>query len=663
MLNLLQRIFREWGYALLEDKGEGACVLLSEPPAWFTDLWGTPQVVSTTIPLAEKSPFLAGFLEEAESRCVAHGAQDMQSEIWLEKTVDGNEIPLQATAFWIDGRRVLVIRNLGSHYQERLQLLQSARNAALTHEELLREIQKKEILLHCIVHDLSQPLSAMRAAFDCLAGESVSERAQGFANIGKLASEQQESMIAAILQTFSADLRSALEGNKELNTTPDLLHSATVAMVTLSPAFEAKRVRLSLDPKIDKGANWRVTGEETRLRRVFLNLLENALRYSSAEGAVVIGLEQEGGTCAAFVDDEGPGLPEDLPSAEIFTLLSKGKQGGGKAGLGLYFCKVTVERWGGTIGCASRPERGSRFWFRLPQAAGAAQAARPLTSQSSPQKGKEGEPAKRRKLSILFADDQEEIRTLTTHQLARSGHKVRAVASGKEAVKAVQQGRFDVVLLDEEMPGMSGVEVARAVREQACGSRQPPLLVAVTANSTAQDRERLLAAGFDEAVGKPFRLEAFHVILDGLAAHASALRSSREVEVPEEDPVEALSQRVNGDKKLMKKLIHRFLCDLPSRMNSLRRAVRRGDAHELATHAHTLKGTVSIFGAAQARTRSQELQDLGRSGELGPAQRVYELLEEDIAKLEEKLKGYTQPAKSARRARGGKRPRAGQQAE
>jgi CheY-like chemotaxis protein len=503
----------------------------------------------------------------------------------------------------------------------------------------------------------------MRAAFDCLSGESAGERAQGFARIGKLASEQQESMIAAILQTFSADLRSALEGNKEANTTPDLLHCATVAMATLSPAFEAKRVRLSLDPKIDRSANWRVTGEETRLRRVFLNLLENALRYSSAEGTVIIGLEKEGGTCTAFVDDEGPGLPDDLPSAQIFALLGKGKQGGGKAGLGLYFCKVTVERWGGTIGCAARPERGSRFWFRLPQAVDAAQAGRPVTSQISPEQDKEGKPAKRRTLSILFADDQEEIRTLTTHQLVRSGHKVRAVASGKEALKAVQRGRFDVVLLDEEMPGMSGVEVARAVREQASGSRQPPLLVAVTANSTAQDRERLLAAGFDEVVGKPFRLEAFNVILDGLAAHACALRSSREVEVPEEDPVEALSQRVSGDKKLMKKLIHRFLCDLPSRMNSLRRAVRRGDAHGLATHAHALKGTVSIFGAAQARARSQELQDLGRNGELGPAQRVYELLKEDITKLEEKLKGYTQPTKAARRARGGKRPPAGQQAE
>ena len=657
MLNLLQRIFRELGYALLEDKGEGGGILLSEPPAWFTELWGKSQVDSTTIPLAGKSPFLASFLEEAESWCFAEGAQEIQSEVWLEKTADGSEIPLQATAFRIDGRPLLVIRNLGSYYQERLQLLQSARNAALVHEELLREIQKKEILLHCIVHDLSQPLSAMRAAFDCLSGESVSERAQGFANIGKLASEQQESMIAAILQTFSADLRSALEGTKEINTTPDLLQCATAAMTTLSPAFEVERVRLVLDPKIDKGANWRVTGEETRLRRVFLNLLENALRYSPAEGTVTIGLEQQGGACTAFVDDVGPGLPEDLSPAEVFALLSKGKQGGGKAGLGLYFCKVTVERWGGTIGCASLPERGSRFWFRLPQAADAALAARPVTSQSAPEKSKQQGPAKTRKLSILFADDQEEIRALTTHQLARFGHKVLAVASGKEAIKAVQRGGFDVVLLDEEMPAMSGVEVAQEIRERASGLSRPPLLVAVTANTAAQDRERLLAAGFDEVMGKPFRLEAFDAILDGLTANASALTIPREVEGPDEDPVEVLSHRVNGDKKLMRKMIHIFLCDLPSRMNSLRRALRRGDAHELATQAHALKGTVSIFGAPQARARSQQLQDLGRSGDVQPARRVYELLEQDIAKLEEKLKGYMPLAKAAGRSGRGKRPR------
>ena len=68
------------------------------------------------------------------------------------------------------------------------------------------------------------------------------------------------------------------------------------------------------------------------------------------------------------MDDEGPGLPQDATAERLFALFAKGKdERSGKAGLGLYFCKITVERWGGAIGCENRPSLGARFWFRLPR--------------------------------------------------------------------------------------------------------------------------------------------------------------------------------------------------------------------------------------------------------------------------------------------------------
>src|SRR5271169_6628663 len=76
-------------------------------------------------------------------------------------------------------------------------------------------------------------------------------------------------------------------------------------------------------------------------------------------------MEDDGPYVKAVIDDQGPGLPKEFRPSEAFKLFSKGKSGGGKAGLGLYFCRVTVERWGGAIGCESLPKRGSRFWFQL----------------------------------------------------------------------------------------------------------------------------------------------------------------------------------------------------------------------------------------------------------------------------------------------------------
>src|SRR5262249_29258347 len=118
---------------------------------------------------------------------------------------------------------------------------------------------------------------------------------------------------------------------------------------------------------LDPVRDWKAVGDEARLRRIFGNLVENALRYSPAGSAVTLGVEDEGGSLRGYVDDAGPGLPEGEDAGRLFALFAKGNERGGKAGLGLYFCKNTIGRWGGTVGAETRPGGGSRFWFRLPR--------------------------------------------------------------------------------------------------------------------------------------------------------------------------------------------------------------------------------------------------------------------------------------------------------
>jgi two-component system, sensor histidine kinase and response regulator len=260
-------------------------------------------------------------------------------------------------------------------------------------------------------------------------------------------------------------------------------------------------------------------------------------------------------------------------------------------------------------------------------------------------------------LNILLALHEEEIRTLASQQLTRAGHRVVAVADGREAIKAAQQVRFDVVLLDEQMSITSGIDAARAFRQLASDSNPVPLLVAVTENATKQDRDRLRAAGFAEVLSKPFRVEALNEILPGLPARMMDVTAPDAPDGRDENPIEVLSRRVNGDQNLMRKLIASFLRDLPSRMSSLKLALQRGDAVEVGALAHALKGSVSIFGASQALTRSEELQNLGRKGDLEPAHRLLKSLQDDIAQLERKLRGYAQPAKVARRTKARKRAR------
>jgi signal transduction histidine kinase/DNA-binding NarL/FixJ family response regulator len=644
MSDVLEKGLAEMGFALLEYRGNGEFLPIATLPTWFSEIWAETRNSSDPIPLTRQSPFLESFLLEAEDFWNSPTPAGCQSETWIEKALSGREIPVQARALLLDGNQILALLSPDAQFRERVRFLQTARNALLDHERLAREIQKKEILLHCIVHDLSQPLSIMHVAMDSLSEESISERSKQFLTLGKHAGDQQETMIRQILRTFSDDLRASLDAGTEGNVSSDLLECARKTTTSLAPTFEAKGVHLAVSSLVDLEAKWLVVAEESRLQRIFSNLLENALRYTPAGRRVAIGVEDEGDFLKAYVDDEGPGLPRDLRPEQIFGLFMKGKQSGGKAGLGLYFCRITVERWGGSIGCVTLPEKGSRFWFRLPRASGRTAASPSDAPDASNLKSAKRNPGIVRPLRILFADDQEDIRTLTAYQLKRSGHKVVIAKDGKQALNAFRSASFDVVLLDQEMPGMTGDEVARAIRKTEGGKKERVFLVASTGNTTSEDVRRLKQAGFDDVLGKPFRLEDLNLILS--AAPAAADTSMPSV-LPGAIFTELVA-RVGGDEKLLKRMIHTFRRDTPKRLAGIAEAIRRKNPEALASLAHALKGSVSIFGAESARKHTQELQDLGRGKELSRAAEVLALLKEEIAKLQANLRGYANqtPARS-----------------
>jgi len=657
MPDVLEKTLTGLGFALLEYQGNGKFSPIATLPPWFSEIWTGVGNLSRPITLSQHSPFLENFLLDAEAFWESPATTSCQSETWLEKSSSGREIPLQAKALALDDRRILALFSPDSQFREQVKILQTARNAVLDHERLAREIQKKEILLHCIVHDLSQPLSVMHVAMDSLSEESISERSKQFLTLGRHAGDQQETMIRQILQIFSADLRVTLDAGTEGNSSSDLLECARKTMTSLGPTFEAKGVRLAVSSSVDLDAKWPVVAEESRLLRIYSNLLENALRYTPPGRRVTIGVENEGDFLKAFVDDEGPGLPQDLRPEQIFSLFMKGKQSGGKAGLGLYFCRITVERWGGSIGCVTLPEKGSRFWFRLPRAAVQA-PFRPSTAQdTSNVMNSRRKPSPLRPLRILFADDQEDIRTLTTYQLKRNGHKVVAAKDGKQALRAFRSASFDVILLDQEMPGMTGDEVAQAIRKAERGKKTRVFLVASTGNTTSEDARHLKLAGFDSVLGKPFRLEDLNLVLSS----SPAARPASEVSpIPSEAPRTNFSElvaRVGGDEKLLNRMIHTFLRDTPKRLAGIAAAILRKDSETLASLAHALKGSVSIFGAEAARKHSQDLQELGRSGNLSSASEVLASLKEDIAKLQANLRGYANQTPARPKSNHAKRQR------
>ncbi len=244
-----------------------------------------------------------------------------------------------------------------------------------------------------------------------------------------------------------------------------------------------------------------------RLRQVLFNLVGNALKFTDAGSVEVSAEAMPNGEGAVLlhlaVRDTGMGiLPEHLPN--LFTRFSQGDESEvrkfGGTGLGLAIAKQLIELMGGRIWAESQPGKGSSFHIKLPlaladgerspkAAEAAAAAAEPITG-----------------LRILTVDDNAVNLLVLDQLLASVGHEVVKAASGAEALAALAVTPFDLVLLDIQMPGMTGIEVLGRLRADDGPNRDAPV-VALTADVTSGGRKRYLELGFTEHSSKPIQIQ------------------------------------------------------------------------------------------------------------------------------------------------------------
>ncbi|MFZ3215468.1 MAG: response regulator [Candidatus Acidiferrales bacterium] len=689
------------GYALFESVGEGEFRPLGPWPDWCRRILGAPPEDEQPVRLGDRSAFLENFLFDAAEFWRAPSADSIHSGSWVETAAAGEELPLEASAYSFAGRNVLLIRNLSQTFAQQQALYQTARDALLVHEKLLKEIQKKEILLHTIVHDLTQPLSAMTGVFHLLERQPLPSAMRKFVKAGERESQRQELMIRGILEAFSGDLAAQRARETTVSEAPDLLACAKQAVASFSPAFRERQIRLRVDSHVDGSRSWRVVGDSSRLDRIFGNLLENSMRYAPKSSTVTIGLEEQGAFVLAFVDDEGPGLPPDQRPDQLFALFAKGKSHAGKAGLGLYFCKITVERWGGAIGAETRASGGSRFWFRLPRATDSAAAP----ALAAPDKSAaEERPSRRKKaeksLRILVADDAEINRDLVIELLKKRGHVAHGVADGREALAALERHTFDVLLLDEEMPHMTGLQTTAAIRQREAATGKHQIIVGISGHSTEDDEQRFRAAGMDASLPKPVDMTKLYQVVESAArgaqpaaqpsqqssatpsspaetrglemgsetapqpasaphleinlSHAPAAspqsppqsaspqtatsQTLADAAVESEDVATHLRRATGGNEKLVRSLAATFLADSPKVLARIRKAVAKSDPADLAKAAHLLKGSLAIFGAPQAVSAARTLEAQGRAADLRESANALSILESELTAIQNQLR-------------------------
>lgn len=370
--SLISELFATLDFAVMEQIDNGSFTAIGTLPPWFLQFYGEAPCLQEGLRPDKCSTFLENFLIDATEYWAGNHLQPLKSGPWCEAELSGVEYCLEATAVKLESRKILLLEQLGSAYQEKQRLIQTGRENRLSHQELIKEIQKKEILIHCIIHDLSSPLTAIFMSLcllerDCLVekGEKTA-RKRRLIEICKSQCNRQERLIREMLDIFSTEVESLETFYQSPALAPDAFNCLKEVRDTLLPSFLIKHIKLQLDPNIDPTKDWKVVGEKTRLERVIINLVENACRYSPEGSTVKIGLQEQPEKILISVEDEGEGVSPELDK-DLFKKFAQGKTKSGKAGLGLYFCRITVERWGGTIGYSPRHKRGSRFWFCLPK--------------------------------------------------------------------------------------------------------------------------------------------------------------------------------------------------------------------------------------------------------------------------------------------------------
>jgi len=429
---------------------------------------------------------------------------------------------------------------------------------------------------------------------------------------------------------------------------------ATISMLAREKGLE---LRVSIDP----GVPARLYGDRGRLAQILLNLLGNAIKYTDT-GSVRLHIAPAGPgpggsktmpapalELSFEVEDSGIGIARDKqealfePFSQVDSSSSKRFQG---TGLGLSICKRLVDMMDGRIWVASEPGQGSVFTFtaRLAEAPNAPDT--PATGETNAADGQTlAYPAG---LDILLAEDDPINRKFIITLLQNAGHRVACAANGIGALALAGGTRFDLILMDIQMPSMGGDEAARRIREREASAPSGPRtpILALTAYALPEDRTRFLSLGIDACVTKP-------VDMSELFAAIARLTGSRNKPAANQTPTAdqaaralpasgfdqtAVARRFAGRFDFWAELAGEFLeKSYPTHLAGLRTGLERGDLNAAGKAAHTLKGVSGTVCALLAEDLAGQAVAAAKQNDAASLRALLDQLEAEKTRLEASL--------------------------
>jgi PAS domain S-box-containing protein len=513
--------------------------------------------------------------------------------------------------------RLWVFREVTARIESERQL-EEARDNALAASRL------KSSFLATMSHEIRTPMNGVVGLVDLLLESPLNPDQRDLVRMLDQSSDHLLDVIDDIL-----DFSRIEAGELRLENVP-FVPAMTVRDVVELFTPRARAAGLELRQSIAPELEGRFVSDPARIRQVLQNLVGNAIKFTP-EGGVDVRAAFEPASLdgqvmlRVSVADTGIGIPAEVASGlfEPFVQAdaSTSRLYGG-SGLGLSICQRLVALLGGEIFVASEPGAGSTFGFRIPLVP-AGTGPEPPALQSH-RVCDEHTPA-----TVLVVEDNRVNQVVVRRQLDQLGMIAVTVDSAVQAIELLGAGSdFDVVLMDCQMPGMDGFAATHAIRELEPPAQAQIPIVAMTANALKEDRDACIAAGMNDYLAKPVRLDDLKRTLDRwVAATRTAAASPSPETAPDDDAppivdralLAGLVEDLGGDPAVIGEFAGIFLRELPSRRDALIAALAGDDRRQLRERAHALRSPSRALGLARLDHVCERIERAALNGDIDAA--------------------------------------------